>query len=61
MYSWEIVNYINERFQELNEKDFFKVVNPIDNPQIDNVVYLGNDIFKITTKDKYNVIFQVKK
>jgi hypothetical protein len=57
MYSWEIENFIKERNNVLTTDEFVKVVNKVDNPQIEDVKKLDN-VFEISTKDGYKFIVQ---
>lgn len=41
MYTWEIEKFLKEHNGVVTKEEFYKVVNQIDNPQIEDVVYNG--------------------
>ena len=41
MYTWEIEKFLAERNRIVTRDEFYKVVNELDNPQIENVEYQG--------------------
>lgn len=59
MFSWEIENYLNDKNNILNEKEFIQLVDKINNPQIKDVK-LSRNVFTVTTEDGYTFLVQIK-
>lgn len=62
MYTWEIEKFLAERNRIVTRDEFYKVVNELDNPQIENVEYQGRcRHYVIKTKDGKDMDVLVKK
>ena len=62
MYSWEINQLLERNNFFISEKDYKRISNAKDNPQIIEVKYDAfSDLFSISTSDGYFWSFSVKK
>ena len=57
MYTWEIEKFLAER----NRKEFYKIVNQVDNPQITDVKYnKDSNTYNLKTSDNGDMYFSLE-
>ena len=61
MYSYEIEKYLQEHNYQLNSEECMKIMNPNENPQIQEIKCFSADSrYMITTSDGYHFSFTVR-
>lgn len=60
MYSWEIDKLLSEKQYTISGKDYNKITNTVQNPQVNSIKYDAfSDMFRVSTIDGYSWTFKV--